>query len=200
MYACTLQRSETFLGKYGYSRPARDLDFLLELTQSAVPIPCAIHVRTGEVIDNNILTVDTMWSTPDTDFRPNDVETGVLGCTAFLGNTAVLTRGYVKSRPYYEKVCKELTARNINEIHLSCGGIQVEHRQKSREYIHRVKTLFVEHGFRIVDISNKTADEAFQMLSNALVFVPSGGGFSGLIASLVTKRCHEVLKPTVEVL
>jgi hypothetical protein len=195
MYACILQRSDTIIRRYGYSRHAKDLDYLLEITQSDLSIPCAIHVRTGEVIDNNTRTVDTMWFTPDTHFTPNDPEAGVVGRTAFLGNTPVLTRGYVKSRFYYENVCRELKTRNIVEIHLSCGGIRVDNQHKSQEYVYRLKTLFTDHGFHIVDISSKTADEAFQMMSNAVVFVPSGGGYSTVIASLVTKRKHEVLKP-----
>lgn len=194
-YACVLQRSETFLGRYGYSRPANDLSYLLDLTQSAVSVPCAIHVRTGEVIDNNILSVDTMWSMPDMDFIPNDIEAGTLGCTAFLGNTPKITRGYVKSRLYYEKICQELKDRNITEIHLSCGGLWVDSQEKSKDYVYRLKTLFSHYGLCVVDISNHTADEAFRVMSNARVFVPSGGGFSSLIASLVMKRHHEVLRP-----
>jgi hypothetical protein len=136
-----------------------------------------------------------MWNIPDTDFVSNDPDGQVVGCTSFLGSTPTVTRGYVRSWLYYEQVCKELKSRNISEVHLSCGGLSVESNQRSKEYVYRLKTLLRAHGLTVVDLSDRNADTIFQIFSNALVFIPSGGGYTRLIASLVKKRGHEVLEP-----
>ena len=193
MWTYSLQRSNTIIRRYGYSRHAEDIDFLLSITDHEKNIPCAMHVRIGDVIDNNVMSVENMWTIPDTDFVPNDLD--VLGATSFIGNTLVETHGYVKSRAYYEKVCRQLVTKGIKEIYLSCGGIPVANTHKSRDYVHRLKSLLKHHGIHVVDISDSTADEALRILSNAQVFIPSGGGYSRLIQALVTKRNHIVIKP-----
>ena len=61
-------------------------------------------------------------------------------------------------------------------------------KAKSKEYILRVKKLFVEKGIQLLDVSHMALDESFTFLSNASVYAPSGGGFSELIAAVVEKN------------
>jgi hypothetical protein len=68
---------------------------------------------------------------------------------------------------------------------------------KSLQYVHAIRTLFEARGFTVVERistcpSIASADADFTVMANAAVFVPSGGGYSGLAAELVRMRDNRV--------
>ena len=85
--------------------------------------------------------------------------------------------------------------KNIDTVYLCYGGLLSPGTSSdlSAEYVRRILHVFHTAGICVIDHSHLNADDAFIHMSNARVFVPSGGGYSTLIAALVTLRGGIVL-------
>lgn len=133
-----------------------------------------MHLRIGDVIDEMPESVDKFLS--ETVYYPN-------------GNN------YVKPLSYYIKITDLIANLPIKKITL-VGGFhrQSASREKSYEYVHRVKNFLEEKGYQVSLRIGNDADTDFVYMTNARFFVPSGGGFSLLIKKLTLKKGGQVIE------
>ena len=130
-----------------------------------------IHLRTGDVIDND--------DRPISDFLKYD------DVTAHLRKG----RNYTRGLPYYEKIWKQIQSEGIkiDRILLLTGWHYSQPHWRSIEYIDAVIKL-MESLVDTVDIRiNENPDEDFLIMANSKYFVKSGGGFSKMIGGLVER-------------
>jgi hypothetical protein len=181
----------SLVAQYGAHRGPSDLAHLRSLTEMhpTLRVQCSVHVRTGEIFDNNLIPLDIFWYDTRTDSS--------LGGGGALNITTnpILPRGAILSKVYYESVAARLLAQEITTLHLCSGGVCTPGTSSdpSVEYLQRIRHVFHTAGIYVIDQSHLGADAAFIHMSNARVFVPSGGGYSTLIAALVTLRGGIVL-------
>jgi hypothetical protein len=184
----------SLVAQYGASRGPCDLLHLRSITEidQVSRMECMMHVRTGEVVDNNRIPLDVFWQGTT---ENHNTSGQVQGDTAYLTNEPVLTRGYVLSKAYYEMAALWLKEKQIDTIHLCHGGLHTPGTttEQSAEYIRRIVEVFHNVGIEVIDSSDMSADAAFIQMSNARVFIQSGGGYSKLIAELVSLRGGEVI-------
>ena len=111
----------TILSAYGPDRAATDLKKLIALTTCTFKSKrkfAAIHIRVGDVIDNNTLSVADIWNI---DNNPkivpgsyNNVK-GICLLHSFLGVRRHLT-GYTKSKTYYVSIAEKLRNMGITKL------------------------------------------------------------------------------------
>jgi len=147
-----------------------------------------VHARIGDVIDHHTRPVDTFWSG---DYhKPRELRTSRLGRTS---------EGYVMNVQYYQRIIAEYLREHMpGEVTIVGGCHLASLGKKSQAYIVKLSQLFRRHGFsveeRITTLpSVHAADADFGFMCNAKVFVPSGGGFSSLVAEIVRLRGNVVL-------
>lgn len=184
-FACIYHRN-TFIARYGSNRKDHDYDFLLNATAlKSRKGYAALHVRVGDVIDNNKLSVKELWNADDVQFAQKTGESLLILWSLFGIKRKM--HGYTKSRYYYTNIANELKKMGFKKVFVCYGGPTKLH-DKSREYISLIKNLFEKKGIQLLDMSHLSPDTTFVFLSNATVYAPSGGGFSKLISALVDKR------------
>ena len=177
-----------------------DIDLLLSLTCSLQPsYPVIIHLRIGDVIDNHPRSVSDFWEGNYSVVRDND---GLAAENIQMkwkgGPKGCRSEGYVKSKKYYQNIIDKFPLNVPRKGILIAGTHKPTNMTKSLSYIALVKKLFCDSGFSIdMSISDKPdavrADRDFIVMCNAKVYVPAGGGFSALAASLVSRRKNVVL-------
>ena len=144
------------------------------LIQSLLPDDhtLVIHLRTGDVIDNDKMSVSQMWD-----------------CRV-CGGDNIYTRG----RPFYHEIWDEIQKEkiSIDRILLITGWhFDIEH-SRSIEFINKV-IEFMEGLVETVDIRfNEIPDEDVLIMANSNYFVLSGGSFSRMIAELVNMNGGKV--------
>ena len=123
------------------------------------PFPdVAVHLRTGDVVDAAAHSVAELLAAP----RP-----------FFNGGF------YVRPAAFYEAL--ELPAGS--EITLFTGfHLPAKSRAKSLAYVAAVRGIFERRGFAVAEAVGGDADGDLARMVFAATFVPSGGGFSALIA------------------
>ena len=147
-------------------------------------LEAVIHLRTGDTVEG-----------PGTSIVQFLCDRNALGIHAF--NPPVLG-AYVKPLCYFESAADELWARGVRVVHILSGnhapaGAPSSNVSKSCGFIHAVGAYFAQR-FRVVYLLNLTADDGFAAASRSRYFVPSGGGFSALIAKMVTEGKGNVIK------
>ena len=80
-----------------------------------------------------------------------------------------------------------------NSVWRQSGGFN-----RSCGYVHAVGRLLAEEGLRVELELGGRADDDFAAMSRASVFVPTGGGFSALVAAMVRARGGRVLRATAD--
>lgn len=141
-----------------------------------------IHLRVGEVIDNNKNNPKHLFNSFQKKFIKNDSELNVHGSLSVLGIGT--PQGYVKDIHYYDKIAEKLKQLGINKIIITPGGLGII-GNKSKEYINLVKSFFENKSFNVKISMRKNADSDLCIMSNSKIFIPSGGGFSKIISKLV---------------
>jgi hypothetical protein len=160
-----------------------------------------VHLRIGDVIENVSHSVE--------DFLAGDVTSDVtrqplshhkMGNLTWQGTvTGAGTQGYVKSAAYYDGVIQSYPRDGICQVTVIGGTHKNVPMVKSLQYVQAIRAMFEARGFTVVERistcpSIASADADFTVMANATVFVPSGGGFSGLAAELVRLRGNCVYK------
>ena len=141
-----------------------------------------IHLRTGDVIDNTSHSVD--------DFLKYKLKS--------------TTRNYVQTINYYKNIIKQIntynyhkkmehlylgnTNQNINKVLIITGFHTDGNHDKSLQYIKKIIQLFKSNNFIVKNRINYDPDEDFLIMCNSNYFVPSRGGFSGLIKKILVNK------------
>ena len=154
----------------------------------------SIHIRLGDVIENNPKSVKT--------FLEGEGE-----CKTITNHDIVVQTshdgsrscGYVRPLSFYRNILTLIpsgvdTVHFVGGCHQHCGQLQ-----KSKEYIRTIADLFRKHGYKTkisVKINStdiEDVDRDFVMMASSSYFVPSGGGFSNLVAAVVRERGGSLL-------
>lgn len=135
-----------------------------------------IHIRTGDVIDNQPYSVDEFLE-KERKFQPDN------------------KHNYVKPLSYYQDVVKKLKTMKLPKKIEIITGFHTEHdHKKSLQYIDRVKKYFKSQGYQVSTRINKHPDHDFVYMSSCKYFIPSGGGFSLLVGNMVNHNGNTVIK------
>ena len=182
-------------------RTSQELDF--QVLDFLVPIyrnrePFVVHLRLGDVIENDERTALEFWNAPaGPNNRKHNDWCAVTGMTWVGSGDGAQTEGYVKDKSYYERAIQQV--QNKSRV-IIVGGTHSEHgMRKSREYVDLVRRLFVDSGFGEVEVKltdtpdQQRADDDFALLCNALLYLPTGGGYSTLAITIVQMRGGVVL-------
>ena len=130
----------------------------------------SIHLRLGDVIDD----------------KPQSVH-------QFLNEQVNL---YIKPLSFYKNIADLLKTSypGINTILLiSASHKSTKDPNKSQLFIKGVKEFFESKHYNVKVRWNMDADEDFKLMSNTRLFVPSGGGYSELIKTMVLLNNNIVL-------
>ena len=108
---------------------------------------------------------------------------------------------YAYSRDWYASVVGGLSPNQTiilvsNDEHWSrTRDTRGADRRLGDAYLANVASYFQSRGFQVTKRTTRTPDEDFTFLCGARVFVPAGGGYSALAASIVATRGGVVLEP-----
>ena len=145
-----------------------------------------IHLRLGDVIDNHDRSVDSFLSG---DYQVNDEMWDSMNGRKWRGTNCTAqtctSEGYVKPLTYFETLLSKVPVCVRRVILVSGSHTQTKNPQKSAEYLRRLREFLEQYGFEVEVRWNKPPDDDFVFMSNAKYFVPSGGGFSELVARVV---------------
>lgn len=165
---------------------AGDYRVLTDLVRTRGGAPPAtslvVHLRTGDVLDQAGLPL-----------------------RAFLGHYQPLCwqhdlreTGSVYAQPlnYYENIVVPPDVKDVVVVASTAYHSPWEkaaEQDNSRQYIKAISDVFVQKGYRVTERLNGDADQAFLFCAQARHFVPSGGGFSTMAASVVERLGGTVL-------
>ncbi|KAL3937951.1 MAG: hypothetical protein SGARI_001932 [Bacillariaceae sp.] len=174
-------------------------------TSPLLPLPedLVLHLRLGDTLDEMML-LDEVEDAFEYGFAiiPSQIRQ--------MNNPRFRSVGwwhYVKSKCYYENVLKKM--EDIRAVSRSdtkkkrlviVGSAEHLHENTdgtfskplvSMRYAELVRNFFVEHGYEVtqrldMDGEKNTPDDDVVWMSHSSIFIPSGGGFSGLAADCVT--------------
>ena len=147
-----------------------------------------IHIRIGDVIDNQPWTVDEFLQQERKWIKPGPSGFGIKG-----GRVMGL---YVKTLSYYEGVIQRIMAKGLGLNLTIIAGFHkaADDHSKSLEYIEKVKRYFEDNGFKVTTRINSDPDEDFIYCSTSKYYIPSGGGFSNLMCKMVQYNSGTCLK------
>lgn len=145
-----------------------------------------IHLRVGEVIDNNIKTVHELFHKVHlvNKKKIKDPELEVNGTLSYLGTRPKNPLGYVKNIFYYQEIAYKLKKLGVSKIIIIAGGLG-NIGKKSREYVNLVKSFLEDKSFDVEVRINTDADSDLCIMGNSRIFIPSGGGYSKIISEVV---------------
>jgi len=130
-----------------------------------------IHIRTGDVIDQQKYSVDQFLSKE----RPYVTGEGV-----------VRPHYYVKPLSYYKSLLEKIDQLGLDKnIILVTGFHKEDDHSKSLQYIDKIQKFFEKNGYLVTTRINHDPDEDFVFISTSKYYIPSGGGFSLLLSSMV---------------
>ena len=179
-----------------HTRTANDLHRLPCRDVHHGPDECVVHLRLGEVFSQINLTAQELWRGQPGTGAPWDWDWGRKGKE---------TRTYVKPIRYFEEVATQLP-KGIRTIILlgKADSLTAAKRtfphgdsnhaiKQSQVYLDLLRTFLLQKGFAVrmhrgtPGHTHHATDCDFVYMSTAACFVPSGGGFSALAASIVDK-------------
>ena len=139
-----------------------------------------MHIRIGDVIQHNECNAyDLLYNNTN--------------------NCSYKYRNYVKSIQYYDNIIKQIKTNYKNYKVLFIGGIhhKINH-SKSYNYINLIKKHFEKNYIKVKLRINRDADIDFLIMSKCKIFIPSGGGFSNVIQTLVTRNGGIILTNNIK--
>jgi len=157
---------------------SRDYHTLLDIINKRQPKfylddTIVIHLRIGDVIDENKIKLDKLLSE----------------YTTFSAGV-----NYVKPIKYYTNLIDTIHNYKIKKILLIGGFHRKGNHDKSLQYVNHIKQHFENNGFNCTTRINENADEDFLIMCNSKYFVPSGGGFSSIIKQMVILKGGTVIE------
>ena len=126
---------------------------------------CLLHLRLGDVIDNDIWTVDQFLE----EERVNDY----------------YQRKIVKPKKYFIEKINKLKKYKIDNLVIIAGShMNLQSFAKSYEYIDKIKKIFSYHFKNIKIFYGNHPDDDILLSYYAKYFIPSTGGYSFLLKHL----------------
>ena len=99
-------------------------------------------------------------------------------------------------QPYsYIKIAKKLNKMNFNKIYVFYASHTDDFDDNNKLYVKKIKNIFEQHNIEFIYSSTNNPDKDFTLMSNAKIFIKSGGGYSRLISKLVSYRGNQVITP-----
>jgi len=131
-----------------------------------------IHLRVGDVID----------------FEPASRPNSVFLCRALRTGTA--NNFYVRPLVYWSRVADDMIASGIHDATLVAGSHMkptgaTNRLSRSCQYVYAVGRYLEKRRISVAYRLGGDPDDDFVYISHARYFVPSGGGFSSVLARLV---------------
>jgi len=134
-----------------------------------------IHLRLGDVVENNSADVITILST----YTYRDI-------FSFTNYTPPLS--YIKDK------IKKINKKDINKLIFVAGSHIEMPTPKSCQYIEIIKRYFESKGYNVQTRLGRKADEDFIFMCNSRYFIPStNGGYTNLIKKIVEDMGNTVL-------
>ena len=99
--------------------------------------------------------------------------------------------GYTMETEQYEKLINQVipSPEDVESIVIISGSHKSKQLDEgSMDHINKIKQTFERHGFIVSTLLDRDADLDFITMATSNAYVPSAGGFSNLIASLVLFR------------
>ena len=155
-----------------YDKKFSNLNVLEKLTKSNKKLDIALHLRLGDVIGN--------FNKKKNIFNQRAGEKKYI---------------YFYQPKSYKKIAKKLNKMNINKVHVFYGSHTNDFDSNNKLYVKKVKKIFKQHNIDFIYSSTNDPDKDFILMSNSKIFIKSGGGYSRLIASLVTNKGNKVIIP-----
>ena len=157
---------------------SRDYQTLLNIINKRQPKfypddTLVIHLRIGDVIDENKLDLDKILSE----------------YTKFGAGV-----NYVRPIKYYTNLIDTIHNYKIKKILLVGGFHRKGNHDKSLQYVNHIKKHFENNGFNCTTRINHNADEDFLIMCNSKYFVPSGGRFSNVVKQMVILKGGTVIE------
>ena len=119
-------------------------------------------------------------------------------------NRNSMTKQYAYSKHWYDNVIIDLLATKVSKIIIIGDKFHWTRTPDPRggnfsvdeEYLSKISRFFHDHGFAVCVKAPELPDDDFALLSSANVFTQGGGGYSALVAKMVTKSGGLVLQPS----
>ena len=156
---------------------AQSKEFTQFVSKYITPQPkLVLHVRLGDVIERAPQSASDFWN----------------GVTNQSSVRSKLHAKYVRSKDYYARIFSRIqTSLPVHIYGSFCHN--TKRRLKQEQYLAHLKYFIKKKNFRVIDkierrcsqVTFKDVDKDFIDMASALLFIPSGGGFSKLIASVV---------------
>lgn len=147
-----------------------NFDILNKLTKSNKKVDAVLHLRVGDVIGDYNKETNTFNQ------RAGD---------------KIYTYFY---QPHsYINIAKKLNTMNINKINVFYGSHTDSFDNNNKLYVKKIKNIFEQHNIEFIYSSTNNPDKDFILMSNAKIFIKSGGGYSRLISHLVSYRGNKVI-------
>jgi hypothetical protein len=125
-----------------------------------------IHLRLGDVIDNDYKSLD------------NIIQNG--NC-------------YVKPLSYYENLFKKLDIK-FNRFIIVTGFHESITTHKSFQYIEKLEYIMKKYCLNIVKRIDNNPDDDLIYMTHSYFFVPANGGFSTIIKNIILLNGHEIIE------
>ena len=142
-----------------------------ETLQSMLPDnkTLVIHLRTGDVIDNNDFSIREFLSSNN------------------ASNSVHRNRSYTRGLPFYADIWDQIQSAHIliDRILVITGWHYEIHHFRSIAYINEVIKYLEQMVDRVEIRVNESPDEDFIIMSRSRYFVQSGGGFSRMVSGMV---------------
>lgn len=152
---------------------------------------CAVHVRTGDVMDCDARSAEEMLNTPGLSRLRSENDTATMGVCPHP--TLMEQVEYVRTKSYYTEA---LTEQNMSVA--QCNGVlhmfaasQYELRSpelgafpKSTKYLRGLRDHLCSLGYTVHVRLGRPPDEDFSILSKSRRFLSSGGGFSRMVGTM----------------
>ena len=142
-----------------------------------IPTPnlIVIHIRLGDVIENNTY----------------DVKDLLLYNTINVNEKTKSEIQYIYPLSYFNKI-KQI--KNINNVVLICGSHKKVNFTKSSIYLNCVKLYLETLCFNVSLRIGKNADDDFIYISNSHYYLNIGGGYGKILEEMVRRNCGTIIE------
>lgn len=149
-----------------------DIDFFSNIVgESKIRNPIVLHLRVGDVIEDNVNSVDYILSNSNVKF-----------------NSLVYTITYKNLETINKKIPQKSTITLLAGAH-----VYRKSYAKSHEYIDKITDYFRKKGHTVNKILGSNPDDAFRIMCSAKYLIPTGGGFSELASEISKYRGNTVI-------
>jgi hypothetical protein len=144
-------------------------DIIIDKLQFISPIKgIAIHLRTGDVIEEDSHTIAEFLASPIY-YRPGKIWSQYVSCWPML------------------KKSLDNIPKNTNDITIFASSHINKNTKKSCLYLDIIKNLLIQNGYNVTMRLGQNPDEDIILMSTSPYFIQSGGGYSRVIKDIRKK-------------